>query len=92
MRVIKYIQQPKASLPVDTVTCDGHKMALGRHNVAQQAQMPVVDVQTVKVEDSGHLLLHALTDGLDAERGEDLANVVGARAHRVYVTLRQYLG
>ena len=70
---------------------DSHKMALGRHDVAQQAEMTIVDVETVEVEHSGHLLLHGLPDGLDAEAGEDLANVVGTGPHRVHVTFSQHL-
>ena len=39
----------------------------------------------------GHLFLHALPDGLNAEAGEDLANIVRRRPHRVHISLSQYL-
>ena len=73
------------------MTRDGHEMTLGRHDVTQQAQVPVVDVQPIEVEHGGHLLLHALPHRLDPEAGEDLTDVVGARPHRVHVTLSQNL-
>ena len=79
-------------LPVDTVPSDGHEMTLGRHDVTQHGQVTVVHVDTVEGEDSVHLLLHRLPDRLDAETGEDLADVVTACSDGVNIPLRQNLG
>ena len=76
-----------AVLPVDAVPRNGHEVALGGHDVAEQRQVAVVHVDAVEVEHHAHLLLHRLPDGLDAEHAEDLADIVRARPHGVDVSL-----
>ncbi len=40
----------KIIVPVDAVSCDGHKVALGCHDVTQQGQVAVVHVETVEIQ------------------------------------------
>ena len=54
-------------LSVNTVTGDGHQMTLGRHDVAKQGQVTVVDVGTVKRDDVVHLSLNGLSHGLNTQ-------------------------
>lgn len=63
-------------LSVDSVPSDGHQVTLGRHDVTEQRQVPVVDVNAVEVEHRTDLFLHGLPDGFDSQDGEDLADVV----------------
>jgi hypothetical protein len=83
--------QGASLLSVDAVTGDGHQVTLGRHDVAQQRQVAVVDIGAVEGDDMRHLSLDGFTHSFDAQRGEDLHNVVGGRAYRVYVSLTQHL-
>jgi len=78
-------------LSVDSVSRDSHQVTLGSHDVTEQAEMTVVDVQAVEIQNRGNLFLYTLPDSLDTETGEDFADVVGASSHRVYVPLREYL-
>ena len=73
------------------MTGDGHKMTLGSHDVTQQAQVSVVDVQTVEVQHKGNLLLYALSDSFDTEGCENFADIVGAGTHGVNISLSQNL-
>jgi hypothetical protein len=60
-------------------------MTLGRHDVAEQRQMAVVDVRPVERDDVVHLTLDRLAHGLDAETREDFNDVVGGGADRIDV-------
>ena len=49
-----------SNLSAYAVASDGHQMALGRHDVAEQSQVSVIDVKFVKLEDDVHYLLERL--------------------------------
>jgi hypothetical protein len=78
-------------LPVDAVAGDGHQVALGRHDVAEQRQVTVVDIGAVEGDDVVHLPLHRLAHCLNAQYLEDLTDVVGESANGVYLLVAQHL-
>ena len=53
-----------SNLSAYAVVSDGHQMALGRHDVAEQSQVSVIGVnwnlKSVKLEDDVHYLLERL--------------------------------
>ena len=71
------------------MTGDGHEMTFGGHDVTEEGQMAVVDVETVELEHRVHLLLDRFADGFDAQHGEDLADVVGIGAHGIHVAFAE---
>lgn len=76
-------------LSVDSMTRDGHQVSLGCHHVAQQSQVPVVDVQAVELQHRVHFLLHGLSNGFNSQHAEYFADVVAERSHRVDIALAQ---
>lgn len=76
-------------LSVDSVTCDGHQVTLRRHDVAQQSQVTIVDVQAVELQHRIHLLLDGLSNRLNSQHAEDFANVVTECSHRIDVALTE---
>jgi len=70
-------------LAIDAVPRDGQQVAARGHDVAQDGEVPVVDVGSVKLDDGTQLLEELVADGLDAEHLDDLDHVVGDRATRV---------
>ena len=71
-------------LAINPVPGDGHEVAPRRHDVAEQRQMAVVDVRAAKRDDRAHFDINRVTDGLDAETGKDLADVVAGGPGRIY--------
>lgn len=63
-------------LSVDSVTSDGHQVTLCCHDVTQQSKMPIVDVQSIELQDSVHFLLDGLTNSFNSQHAEDLADIV----------------
>ena len=49
---------PDCDSPVNSVTSDSHKMTLSSHDVTEQAQVTVVDVQTIEIQHKRNLFLH----------------------------------
>ena len=77
-------------LSIDTVARNGHQVTFGRHDVTQQGQMSIIDVQTIEIQHKEHFFFDAATDSLNAEDGENLANVIGGRSGGVDVTFGEY--
>jgi len=66
--------------PVDAVSRDGHQCACVRHRVAQNCQVPVVDVRPVELDHGTQLTQQGGAHGLDAQPLEDLHDVIGGSA------------
>lgn len=76
-------------LSVDTVTRDGHQVTFSSHDVTQQGQVAIVDVETVELEHHVHFLLDGFTYSLDTENGEDFTNVVRVGTNGINVAFAQ---
>lgn len=76
-------------LSVDTVTRDGHQVTFSSHDVTEQGQVTIVDVQTVELEHHVHFLLDGFSNSLDTEDRKDFANVVRVGTNGINVAFAQ---
>lgn len=83
--------QGSSVLSVNSVTSDSHKMTLSSHDVTEQAQVTVVDVQTIEIQHKRNLFLHTFPDSLNSKTGKDLTDIIAAGPHRIHITFSQDL-
>lgn len=62
--------------PVDAVPCDGHKVTASGHGITKDGQMSVIDIGTVKLNDTSQLLEEGISGCLYAQNINGFNDVV----------------
>ena len=62
--------------PIDAMPCDGHEVTASGHGVTKDGQMSVVDIGTIKLNDTSQLLEEGIPSCLYAQHINCLNDVV----------------
>ena len=76
--------QGPALIAVNAVPGDGHEVASGGHAVAQNCQMAIVHVGAIKLNDAPYFLHQGSSGSLDAQRLDDVRQVVAHCARVIH--------